>query len=1222
MNSKIFPIPPVPQQIIDAINNDKFAIFFGAGASIMIGCSSWNQMAKKLVEKCYRSQKKNSPERTCITYKEKEALLQMKEPKKIITICQHILEINGLKEDFFKQIEESLEPDQELLKKQNIYDELHGLRGLFITTNLDRHFDQKYRSEFILSSEEDFNPDDIDESKLYHIHGSIDDWSSVILTVKNYLERYNDRNFKGFLKKIFSDRTILFVGYGFNEFEVLDFLFNKSENSPIDIPKHFILLPFFKGEDNILEFEEHYFRQLGIEVIPYMKDEKGYAQLFDVIKSWKKIITYHSRYLYDTYEELKKAANNYDPEIEKKVLQLISNDKNFEFEFFKHLSKSGNPFPWLKPLINNEYFDPRKNPMPNQSSGLYWNVLAVLDNIATLNNKNPSKEINEEINRIVCSIIDYRDENGERIENPFTDRLIIRIIFLLSEEQICNKYIDFINVCLHSNYDSIYISSEIDETVIPFCIRTKNKDYLLQVLDIILDCKKDENSLIKEYSSILDEYYLEKILEKYSGDIFTLCGLFAIDIAISKVNSIVDKDPSQFNEVWIPSINGDNEFKDRYDYQMIHFIWTGYKVLASSQIKEQISELLQKDHPIFKRIAICAINEYYSEFKEIFWNYEKNPLDDMYLKPELYELLYQHSREFSDTQIETVLNWIENKEYHEEGISDDPKVKEKFLANRKKEWLSALLASNNPEVDALFDKYNSINSEELHHPGKNIVIESFSKSKSPITTGELLEKSNAEVVEYLNTFYSKEDKFGFIAHAICDTFKLSIIECPQKYTEDLTPFLQFDRPYQYKLFLGLSEAWRKGKLFKWGEIFRFINLIIKSEEFWTEEYNEDGSNYRDLIIFQIADLIEEGTKNDSHSFELELLPKAEEVLLFLIRNSESDLFDYGDLVTSVLNSSKGMLYSATICYSLCFARNCCKFQDVRWPESIKIEFEKRLDPTFESSVEFSLTLGKYLSNLYYLDEGWIIKNINRIFPKENETHWNAAFTGYLFYSKIYVDIYKLLKENGHYSKAILTEFKDSQINEILVHHICIFYLEGIEKIDDETSLIYQLLDSWNFKQILELIRFFGWSGKKETSEKKEMILSLWDIIYEKIAIDLNNPNNITLLSELNGWLGLVDDLSDDLCDRLKISVKYMKSHDFRILEDLLHHSEKRPKCTGEIFLEIIEAGNYFDYKEDDIIKFVTILYNTGEKTIADSICNHYLHRGFEFLIPTYRSFQK
>lgn len=1221
-DEKIVPTPSLRPQIIEAINNGQFAIFFGAGISMLIGCSSWDRLAENLIEKCFTTPKNDDSSKCCITFKEKEALQKMVNPKKIITICQYILNKNGFSDEFFNEILKSLDPDPTLLERQNIYNELYGLRGLFITTNIDTHFDNKFHPARIVYQLGDFEPDiipeTIHESKLYHIHGSILDRSSIVISVKDYLDRYNDARFQTFLRKIFSEKVILFIGYGLNEFEVLDFLIAKSRGYSLPEAKHFILLPYYRGEETLLEYEEHYFSQFGISVIPYLKDEKGYGQIYDIVKKWNRDITLQTRFLHDAYDELKRAADHYDSELEDRIFQLIKNDKSLEFEFFRQLSKSENPTSWLKPVTRRGYFDPQNNPASTAGFGSYWNAMAALENIANVNGSSPITDITEDIISIINLIIDYRDDKGQRIENPLTDRHIIRIIFLLPLERISDYYFEFIRKCLNSQYEPVIIAEEIGDRIIPKLFEIDRNVHLINILDIILDFKESKPRRFEDYSSILGQYYLQILLEKHSEHFIKVCNLQAIDIALEKIELIVTKDDSQFHEIWTPSIREKCEFKDRYDNQIIHFIWTGFKILGPIEIRQRVYELLKKEHPIFKRIAICAIDEYYSELKDLFWQCGVNPLDEYHIKHEVYELFNNHCLTFSDNEIQTILDWIETASYYEYRVSDDEDVQQKYLARCKKEWLLSLLSTNNPDVQKIYEKYHTINPVEISHPGRTIVVEHMSGSISPISKEDLLEKSNQEIVQYLNGF--KEDDIGWSkisVHSLGDIFRMCIIENPQKFVDDLDPFLDLKRIFQFELFFGLSEAWREGKNYEWKGVFLFINNIINSEDFWLEVYQEGRSNYRNWIISRIAVLIEEGTKNDAHLFDLELLPEAERILLKLANEAESDLYNMGDLATSVLNSNKGNIYSAMISYSLCFARHYRKDVEQRWVDSIEKEFERRLDPDIEPSVELSVTLGKFFANLCYLNKKWVVDNVNKIFPKENETHWNAAFSSYLFYSKVYKSVYKLLKSHGHYEKALTTDFSDPHINENIIHQILIGYLEGFEEIEDESGLLIQILDIWKSKQIVELIRFLWWYGQRQSQEKRQKILPLWKIIFEKASQDITNVGNIQILSELNDWVLLTDDLNDDICNWLKSTVKYIKPHEFEFIEQLIRHSEKKPKCTGEIFISMAESGHFFEYKKEEIIKFVTILYSKDEKKIADTICNLYLEIGYDFLQPVY-----
>jgi hypothetical protein len=51
---------------------------------------------------------------------------------------------------------------------------------------------------------------------------------------------------------------------------------------------------------------------------------------------------------------------------------------------------------------------------------------------------------------------------------------------------------------------------------------------------------------------------------------------------------------------------------------------------------------------------------------------------------------------------------------------------------------------------------------------------------------------------------------------------------------------------------------------------------------------------------------------------------------------------------------------------------------------------------------------------------------------------------------------------------------------------------------------------------------------------------------------------------------------------------------------------------------MLSGGRFFEYRKEDITRFVTILFDKGEKEIAIRICNRYLEVGLDFLIPVLR----
>jgi len=288
--------PDIPSELLGAIDSENLSIFTGAGVSRVLGCWSWKQLSIELVEKCY--------EKGRINYRQREILSDYDDYKRVITICRNVLAEGGFEEDFFQTIVEGCKGDDEKVKNIRIYDELNHIPALFITTNFDEHFDEKFHPDRIVLKEEGFRYDLISPEKLYHIHGSVRDYSTLVLTVPDYLERYNSDDFRQFLRTVFSERAVLFIGYGMAEFELLDFLIGKYDVG--NKKARFILHPYFRGYEDIVRFDQFYYRGLGVRIIPYEYDEKGYTQLYDVIRFWNETIDRVSAYPYEKMKEIDK----------------------------------------------------------------------------------------------------------------------------------------------------------------------------------------------------------------------------------------------------------------------------------------------------------------------------------------------------------------------------------------------------------------------------------------------------------------------------------------------------------------------------------------------------------------------------------------------------------------------------------------------------------------------------------------------------------------------------------------------------------------------------------------------------------------------------------------------------------------------------------------------------------------------------------------------------
>lgn len=899
--------------------------------------------------------------------------------------------------------------------------------------------------------------------------------------------------------------------------------------------------------------------------------------------------------------------------------------------FFKELSKTINPFPWLKPLKEKGYFKPENNPEPQEvpdQPGYYrtphWSVLDYLEKVANENMEEPSNEITDTLIEIVNAVIDYKDDKEERIDNFSTDWMILKIISTFPVEKIKIQHVEFIRDALKSKWNTTLVAGGIGKTILPKLVKSKAKELVIKLLDIMLDYQKEENEFHEKYKSIMDDYWLNKALNKYKTEISELCGIEAAEIALEKIKEIIQLDDSHFNYIWIPTIedHSQNSLADKYECILLRFVRDIFELSEPDKVREKIEILLKEEHSILKRLAVHTIKHHYKDLNDLFWKWNGNPLNEKGLKHELYELLKNNCASFNGEQMEQVLEWIESKDYYiSEEIKDDEEKKNDILAYRKREWLSALLESNNKKVIEKNKEYEKINLTKIEHPGFDSWTESMRGNVSPIEQADLIAKSNEEIVNFINQFKEEKGWKKQSRDGLADTLRSCVLTKPDKFSSDLMPFLKISRMYQNSILNSLGEAWRTNKNFKWDGIFEFVLEIIGKDEFWKEEYQKEQDNYRDWIVSNIAELIEEGTRNDKHAFGPKHLPKAEEILLILAQKTKSELSKINDLISSVLNSTKGKVFSAMVNYSLRYARLHKKNEEKRWVESIQRDFEKRFGREFESSPEFLVILGQYLPNLDYLDKKWVADNINKIFPKNNDVQWEAVFTGHIFYSnRVYKELYDLLKNNGHYVKALETDFKDEHAKERLTQHICVGYIEDWEKIEDKNSLISKLIESKDASTLSEIVSFFRMQRDSNNEKIKTKIKPLWKVLFEISTQYIEKPEYQQVVSGLTNWLSLIDEIDDEILKWLKLSTKYLKvEHNApSFIEYLLKHASKSPEKVSELYLEMLNNEIYPYYEEETIKGIVKKLYEKNQIEAADKICNMYGEKGYDFLWKSYK----
>jgi hypothetical protein len=309
MDNEIPPIPTIPQGLRDAAQLGTLVPFVGAGASVLGGCPTWATLADAALAACIKAEKFNHGQ---------HAQIRHLGPRMKLSIARAIEAEHGLKIDYAKLIEP--ENYSSHAAGRRVYRSLGKLGKTFVTTNYDAWLDTEIvdtkvsvedttttsdstsaaRTRRRIIDVNEFIPANLNqENCVFHLHGSVDDPPGMIMTTRDYIKRYaNDRSSADpalenrtltFLEFLFQQRTVLFVGYGLEDLEILEYVVQKARQQSSSSPpraRHFMLQGFFGHEYELMRSMTLYYAQCDIELLPFRRDQRDWAQLIEVLEEF------------------------------------------------------------------------------------------------------------------------------------------------------------------------------------------------------------------------------------------------------------------------------------------------------------------------------------------------------------------------------------------------------------------------------------------------------------------------------------------------------------------------------------------------------------------------------------------------------------------------------------------------------------------------------------------------------------------------------------------------------------------------------------------------------------------------------------------------------------------------------------------------------------------------------------------------------------------------
>jgi SIR2-like domain len=308
-------IPDFPAGLKQAQLLTKLVPFVGAGASMIAGCPNWSTFADGALAFFVQNGK--------FTHAQIDQIRHLS-PRIKLSIARSLERQHGLPITFGKILYPNGKDNEKGEKGRRLYASLGKLAKTFVTTNYDDWLDEPViataapsvsavpatvstsattpATRQVFHRIHDFTPFNLNQpDTVFHLHGWMHHALGMIMTTQDYVEHYkNDRmqnageenNVLTFLDHLFREKTVLFIGYSLDELEILEYVIVKarlrqkeSAASETEISHH-ILQGFFSHEQVLMENMRLYFAECGIGLIPFLRDEKNYDQLIEVLEAF------------------------------------------------------------------------------------------------------------------------------------------------------------------------------------------------------------------------------------------------------------------------------------------------------------------------------------------------------------------------------------------------------------------------------------------------------------------------------------------------------------------------------------------------------------------------------------------------------------------------------------------------------------------------------------------------------------------------------------------------------------------------------------------------------------------------------------------------------------------------------------------------------------------------------------------------------------------------
>lgn len=1235
----IEPNYPVPEAIRDAAKHGELVVFVGAGVSVLCGSPTWEGFANAVIDAVEEPAK--------LSFLEVEQLRAIQDPRRRLSIAMDLAE--GANVDL--GYEEILHPKGGKDLGLETYRLLSALNPVFITTNYDKWFDHAPppslskgvgapsksvapRQRRLVVGPDQFNSDLLfDRGAVFHLHGRCTEPRSMVISLRQYISHYSNPRVIAFLQEVFSKWTVLFVGYGLAELEILEYVIRAGASSKGRSARlsHYILYPYRSSEAAQTRFIESYFeKQCNVGVIKYPIDENGWGELRNVLREWQPQIDVRDASTIEKQTYLDRQIEEEDSAARRSsAIRLVLRHPGLQPYFFNRITS---PI-WLDDLYDEGLLDPAGNSPPTLEENTSepttyvapkWPPGAYLERIAS-HVTGPQAEK-------VMSVVRACTEDAERrgIDNWLTNWSLAQTFSRVEIDALRDDDARLVRTWLGGNFNADMIVRTIGLDLLPRLLASCGPKERVITLDLIaiLTAASTGSGSRGRGRAVTGDYWLRETFHASANEIGRRFGEDAILALCESLKAAIGTPEDDTHSNWRRSAIEDHEQDRHHDdlqntlIDAVRDASLGCLAVDPSSGRRLVETLLQESHPTLVRIGIHLCGERFGDVGDLFWTeFRSSWFRDNAYWHEVYWYLRKGFSRFTRLQRQRYLSEVDGFR----GDWADESRSEQFDASHRIDLLHPAKGLGDPDVD---DRYARLVAEH-GVPREHIDFHYYSSAgwvgdQSPVDLAELRDMTPEQLLAFLREFEPGDGWNHPTRRGLAGTLS-ELVRADQKaFATRLGPFLAMRPVYQHGVIKGLADRWRDKKSIDWAASLAFASKVIANSGFFQPDVGDDAASDEpgaQWVISDILDLISVGISDDDHAMPSELLPEALQIVKTVIETSPPKPADGADdAVSRAINNPRGRAIDLVIRLLLHASRSATEDTSpaIGW-DLVLVLFDRELALSEAGqNADFAAHAGTYIANLHYLAPAWVDENFDRIFSTTNEEAWACAAQGFAYQRYSYDWLYRRLRDGGHLARMLANKQLPDSVAEKALQFIMLAYLAGHEPLEGDGSDLIQGILRQMKPEVVSQLCWFVWTLHGELDDAaRARVRDLWLAASARIAGD--EASHALALSNLNLLASPLNALDDETVDAWKQAAPYANDahHAPHMVKDFARLAPTHPRAVGEIFLASLERF-VPTYDEKDIVSCVKSIARTGQLELAETICRTYADKGSTMLNETYR----